>query len=485
MTFRVTAFSSAQQALRFAQRFNTNISEFQQQISSGLRIDRPSDDPIAFRQISSLRLRLQELRTESASVSDTETKLNTSVSQLRSANDLIVRARTLAQQGVQSTSQSERTALAVEVDSLLESLQNIAATRSAGSYLYGGTRSDQPPYEFGNPRAEGGTLNSVYLGSSSNSQAYIGESLSIDTFAAGDQIFGLNARQETLIFGNTGAKVGAGTDNLVGRAQLRVRHSSTTYLGASGIAPGVSSPGGDTVISPGGDNNLVIRDTSGTGDSGTITFNNGPTVLFTRNDTNLKVTDNSGREIYVDTSAISPGFDGTVDFIANGTLSVDGGVTEQAIDFSESQAVVDSFSGRHTFIDSQDIDQVGDDHLEFPGTSDVFQALFELGQDLRNTRDLSNTELAATLDRRLGELGQQSDHILEVVGSQAASLQTLNDLDFRIADLQLEVETQLSEVQSTDIPETALRLQNDQNLLEFTYAVAAQISSISLIDFLR
>ena len=71
------------------------------------------------------------------------------------------------------------------------------------------------------------------------------------------------------------------------------------------------------------------------------------------------------------------------------------------------------------------------------------------------------------------------------MGRQSASLKTLDELDFRIQDLTLEVETQLNNLQTTDISDAVLRLQNDQSLLEYTYAVTAQIASTSLIDFLR
>ena len=78
-----------------------------------------------------------------------------------------------------------------------------------------------------------------------------------------------------------------------------------------------------------------------------------------------------------------------------------------------------------------------------------------------------------------------ADHVLEVMGRQSASLQVLDELEFRVQDLQIQVETELSDLTSTDIPEAVLRMQNDQTLLEYTYAVTAQIASTSLIDFLR
>lgn len=485
MQFRTTAFASSNQAIRFAAQHNTSIIKYQHQISSGLQFHRPSDDPVSYRRIESYTVRLQELRTEAFAVDDTEAKLNTSVSQLQETHNLIARAKNLAQQGIQATSPSEREAYATELDGLMLSLQAITRTTSAGSFLYSGARSDTMPYEFGPPLVEGGTLNVEYNGSSFQTRAYIGDVISFDTFYAGDKIFANPDRQEAKIFGHTGAQIGAGTDNMVGRATLQVRHTVTTFLGTSGIAAGASSADGDTVIGQSGDHELIVRDTSGTGASGTISLNNGEPINWTSADNDLKVIGSSGREIHVDMSSIAAGFDGTVNFTSDGTLSVDGGATTLPIDFSASQTITDSVTGKHTHIDTTQLNRTGDDYLEFPGTSDVFQVIYELSQDLRNSRGLDNVQLAETIDQRIGELDRLGDHVLEVMGQQSASLLTLEELDFRIQDLQLEVETQLSDVQATDVPTAVLRMQNDQSLLELTYAVTAQIASTSLIDFLR
>ncbi len=484
MVYRSTAFSIGAQSLRFVQRYNASILNYQNQISSGLRIHRPSDDPIGFRQVTSFSARLQELRNDELSLKGAENKLNTGVSQLQEVNNLLSQAKVLTQQGISALTQSERNAIAVEVESLLASLQDITKTTTTGAFLFGGTRADLQPYEFSNPLVAGGTLNVEYFGSHQNSRALVGEAVIVDTFYAGNTVFADPNRGETILFGNSGAALAAGTDNLIGRATLQVRHMSTTYLGSSGIAPGASSVGGDTIIGPAGSYTLTINDTSGDGSAGTISLG-GSEVAWTNTDTDLQLTGRNGQTIFVDMSAIAAGFSGTVDIVAEGTLSVDGGLTTEPIDFSASQTIVDSTSGRFVHIDSSKISAAGDNFLEFPGTSDAFQIVFELVQDLRNTRDLDSEQLAASLDRRLGELSNMSDHVLNVMGQQSASLQTLRQLEFRIQDLQLETETQLNNIQSTDIAETVLRLQNDQSLLEYTYAITAEISSIGLIDFLR
>ena len=485
MFHRSTFQGSSQQSIRFASLYSQRINTLQLHLSSGIKLHRPSDDPIAFRQAGSLTTQLGQLENDASTIDDATLKLNSSSSQLQQASELITRANSLGQQGIQASSEAERTSLATELEGLFGSLKQVALTQSAGTYLFGGEISDQPPYDFTDPGVEGATLGAAYQGSKQNGKAIIGASTSVDTFYSGDRIFANSNRQDVIVVGSSGAKNGAGTDNMVGRATLLVEHSLTTYAGASGVAAGVSSSGGDTVLGQSGDNTLTINDTSGTGAFGTIQLNNGDVVDWDNSSDDLIVKDSNGRQLFVDTSSITAGFNGAVDFTADGTLSVDGGLTTVAIDFSESQTVTDSTTNTQTHIDTRDITQAGDDFLEFPGTSNLFQVVHELIGDLRNTRNLDNADLSASIERRLESLGSYSDQALEVLGQQSSSLQTLQEVETRVQNLQLEVQVQISDVQGADIPETVLQLQNEQTLLEFTYAVSAQIASSTILDFLR
>ena len=118
------------------------------------------------------------------------------------------------------------------------------------------------------------------------------------------------------------------------------------------MAAGASSPQNDTVLGPLGANSIRINDTSGTGASGTVSLNGGPEVEWTLADTDLIVTDTDGRQVHLDLSGIAAGFSGDIDFVSDGTVSVDGGLTEVAIDFSASQTIVDSTTGQQTHIDT-------------------------------------------------------------------------------------------------------------------------------------
>ena len=289
MHFRVTSTALTQRAIHFAAHHSSNVLRYQEQIASGLQFQRPSEQPISFRQVTSLRTRFAELEADRSAIDRTTSVLNASVSQIQDYTDLIKQAKIATQQGIQAIDDDERNALALEVDGLLDQLKSIGLAQFNDRYLYGGTKSGSPPFEFREPDDPAQTLTVNYFGSSQRSRASVGDSIAVDTYYDGSEVFGNAGRQSTLLFGLTGARVGTGTDTIVGRASLQVLHDTTTYLGGSGILPGTDSASGDTIIGQAGSHQLTIVDTAGDGSAGTITLNGGPPVAFTSADTNLRV----------------------------------------------------------------------------------------------------------------------------------------------------------------------------------------------------
>ena len=482
MAFRVTSFALENQAIRFAARHSADVFKYQQQITSGVRIQRPSDDPVAFREISSLNSRFSELTVELSTVRSTETVLNNSVSQLQEANRVITSAITALQQGIQATDETDRTALALEIDGVLDQLKTIANSSFNGNFLYSGTKTNQRPFEFSVPLADGRSTSTLYGGSQRASSVAIGTSLSIDNFYVGQELFGRGARNATVFYGETGAAPGTGTDTLTSRASLEVSHDLTSYTGSSGIAAGVSSAEFDTVI---GQHQLQINDVSGNGTSGTISLNGGEEVAFSAGDTDLLIPGPKGEQVFVNASAIAAGFVGSVTIQSSGFLSVDGGLTTTPIDFSSNQIVPDSLTQGFTTVNSESIHQTGSELLEFQGTSDPFQVLYNIASDFRNENSRPESEVRESLDRHFVDLENARDKILEFIGEQSASLRTLENIGFQNESLQLQVQTQSSSLQATDISEAALRFSNAEALLQYTYSVTAQITSTGILDFLR
>ena len=230
MNFRATSFSIESRAIRFSSLHNSNILKYQEQISSGLRLQKPSDDPIAFRQVTSLRSRLSELTSDKQSLNSANSILNNSVVQLQEYSNIISRARVLTLQGIQSIDDGERIAIATEMDGLLSQLQDISISRFDGQFMFGGTRSTAAPFAFAEPDDVGNTLIVDYHGSNENSTAFVGQAVAVDTYYAGNELFSSPNRSDTIIYGGTGVRTGTGTDTMIEGTHFRLDWSPPQLL---------------------------------------------------------------------------------------------------------------------------------------------------------------------------------------------------------------------------------------------------------------
>ena len=189
--------------------------------------------------------------------------------------------------------------------------------------------------------------------------------------------------------------------------------------------------------------------------------------------------------MYVNTTAITAGFNGNVAITADGTLSTDGGATSVAINFSGNQVVTNSLTGHVTNVNSTNVRRAGTDQLNYTGTYDTFQILMALRDDLRNTRGLTETQQKESLSQRLGELDRVRDSILKVVGEQSANLEQLDTLENRLSEVQLETRIWTSQLEDADLSEVVISLQAQTQLLELGLRASARILEQSLMDFLR
>lgn len=481
MVFRVTQLALQNQALQYTAQHNAKIFRIQQQLTSGLRFVRPSEEPIPFQQVAKLRNQFGKLQIELDTIRSAESILNNSVSQLTEVSNLITTVTTLVQQGIQATDATDAEALAQEAEGVLSQLQSIANSLFKGEYVYGGTKTNRPPFEFSSPVIAGRSLTVQYLGSRNNGEVLVGDQLFVDNYYNGLQIFGSGQRQPTQILGNTGARLGTGTDTVASRANLDVTRGPFFINGTSGIDM-AERPLNASVI---GEFQVTVNDLSGDGSFGTISVNGGPAINFDSSQNALPVTTPAGQTIHFDMTAINPGYSGTFDVVASGFLSIDGGLSRTEIDFSSNQVVTDSASGQFVTIDSSSITRTGTDFLEFPGTSNAFQVVYNVINDLRNTRGLSSVAVAESLDQQLGELEDVRQRILFAIGQQSTSLRTLEGIELRKDQLSLQLQSDASEIQGTDFAQAALELTNAQALLEYSFAVTAQINAVSILDFLR
>lgn len=123
---------------------NTNMgkmSKSQEQLSSGRRINRPSDDPVSL--VDSLRLRtgLTELNQYKSNAESADSWLQTTDSALDESGAILQRIRELAVQGANTGTlpQISEDAIAKEVSQLKQQLVNIGNSTIGDRYIFSGT----------------------------------------------------------------------------------------------------------------------------------------------------------------------------------------------------------------------------------------------------------------------------------------------------------------------------------------------------------
>ncbi len=480
MDLRVTFQSSVDSALLRLRTATDQLGVTTEQAATGKRILQPSDDPVGAVSLMTFQAQEQSLTTNLSNIQDATASLNSSVSTLQTVSNLFTQARSIAINATNSgNDQNALNTLAQQVDGLLNRLVDLASTQDGGHYLFSGTASNTAPFTLN------GAGTYTYQGSDDRASAIVGQGQTVDTYYSGREIFQATQRGATLYSGTTGAAAGTGTDSATGRGTLLVQHTSTTYAAGSGVQPGSGSAAGDTILGPAGTHTLRIVDTSGNGSAGTVSLDNGPAVPFSSRDTNLKVTTPGGGTVFLNTTAITPGFNGTVLITANGSLSTDNGATTVPINFSGNQVVTDSTTGGVTNVNSTNIRATGTNTLDYAGTNDAFQSLQALRDDLRNTQGLPQQQQFQAISQHLTDLERVQSNILSVVGAQSADLQNLQGLQTQVQGVQLQTRQMISNVGDADIGQVLTNLQAQQNLLQVTLATTAKMFDQNLLNYLK
>ena len=149
-----------------------DLSSVQEQLSTTKRVNRASDDPAAAARAE--RALAAEMRVDAnqRAVDASANAMTLAESAMGDSNDLLLQARdALVRAGNASYSDAERKGIAEELTGLRKQLLAVAnRTDGAGTYLFGGQGSDQPPFID----AAGGVQ---FRGTSGEVEALSGETL--------------------------------------------------------------------------------------------------------------------------------------------------------------------------------------------------------------------------------------------------------------------------------------------------------------------
>lgn len=148
---RVTQAMLAANSLRNLSDSYTKIGKYQDELSTGKKITKPSDDPVVAMKGMFYRSSLSNINQYQRNLSELHLWMDNSESGLDQANSVIQRTRELVNQAQNGTlSSSDKKAVATEITQLKQELVNTANTQVAGKYIFHGTDVSNPPI-VGNP----------------------------------------------------------------------------------------------------------------------------------------------------------------------------------------------------------------------------------------------------------------------------------------------------------------------------------------------
>ena len=124
------------------------MASLNEQISSGKRINRPSDDPIGTTQALGLENTLSEIGQYQKNIQFGQSWLNATESSLQSISDLVTSGKAIANQMATGTySADQRAAAANQVQGLLDQLRGLGNSQLNGRYLFSGYQDQSQAYD--------------------------------------------------------------------------------------------------------------------------------------------------------------------------------------------------------------------------------------------------------------------------------------------------------------------------------------------------
>ena len=145
-------------------RLQRDISRLREQVSSGTRINRPSDDPNGFAVAERMETLGNQLARRKEAVESARPFVDRTQQELDGLADLFTRAREKGVQAADDTrSDGDRAAIAQELRSIKDEVVDRMNSTQGGEYIFAGNRTDKKPFtETGEPNYTDGAGNPDY-----------------------------------------------------------------------------------------------------------------------------------------------------------------------------------------------------------------------------------------------------------------------------------------------------------------------------------
>jgi flagellar hook-associated protein 3 FlgL len=144
---RVSTAQTSTLMVKYLQNSYSEYAEVAEQMSTGMKINSPSDDAISYTRLQDLTSQQTKISQYQDNITTAQSMLDASETQFSSMTDVMSELRSLAVQAGNGTYDSDDlSSVAEQMQSLLDTLVDLSnATDSDGTYLFSGSNSDTAP----------------------------------------------------------------------------------------------------------------------------------------------------------------------------------------------------------------------------------------------------------------------------------------------------------------------------------------------------
>ncbi len=161
---RVTQSMLSNNMLRHISNSYENMAKTQEQLTTGKKISRPSDDPVVAMKGMTYRTNLTEVEQYKRNLSEAYNWMDNSDAALDKATSVMQRIRELTVQASNGTyEESQKGMIGKEIEQLKEHLVSIANTQVAGKYIFNGNDTTKKPVDLSKTPSVSDNGNTVNL----------------------------------------------------------------------------------------------------------------------------------------------------------------------------------------------------------------------------------------------------------------------------------------------------------------------------------
>ena len=507
MVMRVTSQTQQRNALNNIFRITENMFNAQKEITSGKKIQKPSDDPSGMRDTLALRTNIKQIKQFDRNINSNQLFLSRGESALDSIGVSLSRAKELSMVELGGLSTSETRGYAkTELDNIISKVLQDANTKVKNMYIFSGTDVNTTPFELSASGA-------VYKGNSDNLMVQIEEDINVKVNIPGSEVLGTDLNPDLNTSTNVsdlngGTGITAGSFSITDRAGTSGTVTITSSMTLANVITAIGNVSSNLTASINSSGNgITIRDTSSVitnsltvsevdggrtasslGIVGTKDGNIEGMDLNAALSTNTKISELNGGDGLTlgDIKIINGAASGAVSLSSATTIggvidlinaAASGTVTASIDSAGTSLQVVSNNSSTIAVVNNVGTDTTAEE-LGIGGGRNVINTLFKLKQAMEYDDTFAILGSLANLDSGL-ETINESRAIYGAVARRIMSTEETHQQNI------VNQTDQMSNIEGADLVEAASEFAAMEAALQASLSSTARIIQPSLLDFLR